>query len=239
LPVRFFISKELNERQKELLESNRIEFLEAPLIKTLSIDFDLQEVYAFKPTSLVFSSKNGVKFFFKRFPNKEAIGKKVYAVGPSTAKYLKKLGIKSEVPENFSAEGLIELLKEKELKEEKFLIIRPKRARNLLSSFLKEKGVPFKEVIAYETVENTDAKEKVEEFFKKKVDFTAFTSPSNFKFFLKLLPHLKGKLEKSKIIPIGHITEKAIKEAGLQPLPPPKEYTVDGIIKELLSSLRV
>ncbi len=238
MPVRFFISKELNERQKELLKSKGIESLGAPLIKTLPIDFDLQEIYAFKPTSLVFSSKNGVKFFFKRFPYKEVIGKKVYAVGPSTAKPLERLGIKPEVPENFSAEGLIELLKRKELKGERFLIVRPKRARELLSSFLKDKGIPFKEVITYETVENTEAGQKVEEFFKEEVDFTAFTSPSNFKSFLKLLPHLKVKLEKSKIIPIGHVTEKAIKEAGLQPLPPPKEYTVDGIIKELLSFLR-
>ncbi len=239
MPVRFFISKELKERQKSLLRNNGVEFLGAPLIKTIPVNFNPQEALSFEPTSLVFSSKNGVKFFLKEVPYEKIIGKKVYAVGPSTAEYLKELGIKSEIPENFSGEGLIKLLKGKELKGERFLIVRPKKARKLLTSFLKERGVPFKEVIVYETIENQEVKPKVEEFFKEKVDFTAFTSPSNFKSFLKLFPHLKGKLAESKVIPIGHITEKAIREKGINPLPPPKEYTVDGILEKLLSFVKV
>ncbi len=234
MPVRFFISKELNRQQKERLREVGVDFLGLPLIKTIPVEFDPSAVLSFKPDSVVFSSKNGVRFFFERFPCEGLGGAEVIAVGSATAKELEKRGFLPVYPENFSAEGLIELLKDRELKGKRFLIVRPKKARRLLPDFLRERGAEVLELVVYETVPDSGAAQELSRFFGSNVDYAAFTSPSNFKSFLKVFPSGRELLKGVRIIPIGHVTAEAVKKEGFSPLPPPKEYTVDGIINELL-----
>ena len=233
MPVRFFISKELSQEQEERLKGAGVDFLGLSLIKTVPVEFDVSEVLSFRPEYAIFSSRNGVKFFFSRV-KPELRGVKFISVGSSTAAELSKLGFNPVIPDNFSAEGLVELLKGWNLKGRSFLIVRPKKARTLLKDFLVSKGANILEVVAYQTLPNLEVKDKVLGFFSEKVDYAAFTSPSNFKAFLEVLPRGREVLSSVNIIPIGHVTEKAIKREGLSPLPPPSEYTVNGIIEKLL-----
>lgn len=235
MPVRFFISKELSQEQEERLKEAGVDFLGLSLIKTVPVEFDVSEVLSFRPEYAIFSSRNGVKSFFSRVKPENLRGVKFISVGSSTAAELSKLGFNPVIPDNFSAEGLLELLKGWNLKDRSFLIVRPKKARTLLKDFLLSKGANVLEVVVYQTLPNLEVKDKVLGFFSEKVDYAAFTSPSNFKAFLEVLPRGREVLSSVKIIPIGHVTEKAIKREGLSPLPPPSEYTVNGIIEKLLS----
>ncbi|ADU96477.1 Uroporphyrinogen III synthase HEM4 [Thermovibrio ammonificans HB-1] len=238
MPVkaRLFISKELPPHLAERLSSEGVEFLATPLIKTVPLEFKPEEVTAFSPDIAVFSSKNGVKHFFTRVDPRELEGVTVVAVGSATAKALEELGFSPLVPENFSGEGVVELLKELSVKGKKVLIVRPKKARSVVQDFLEAQGAELLEAVVYETLPRREVKEELERFFEKKVDYAAFTSPSNFKAFLSVTGR-EELLKGVKLLPIGHVTQKAIEKAGFKPLEPPREYTVEGIVNRLLKQL--
>ncbi|WP_457568942.1 uroporphyrinogen-III synthase [Desulfurobacterium sp.] len=232
--MRVFFPSELSREQTAILNKQGIAPVAIPLIKTVPLPFSAEIVESFEPDFIVFSSKNGVKHFFSRVPVDHIKNGQVIAVGKSTAKLLKNKGIEPLIPENFSGEGLVELIKKNKLKG-KFLLIKPKKARNLLPEFLKKEGNIVQEVIAYETVANTEAADELAKEVAKGFEIATFTSPSTFKSFLKLSGE-KGKelLKKTKIIPIGHVTAEAIQKAGFKVWKLPQEYTLNGIINLII-----
>jgi len=231
MPVRVFFSAELKEDQKEILRKAGFEPVSIPLIRTIPVEFSKEEVLAFSPDFVIISSKNGVKHFFSRIPPERFKSSKFIAVGSSTAKKLEELSIEPLIPENFSGEGLVELLNSIDLDGKKFLIVRPKVARKLVSEFLKKSGAEVKEVVVYETVANEDIKETLTAEINRGLEILAFTSPSNFKSFLRLTGEREREvLNKGKIVPIGHVTQKAIEKEGFKIWKVPVEYTVKGII---------
>ena len=234
MPVRVFISAELPSDLKEKLESKGVELLSLPLIKTVPVDFNPLIVRAFSPDYVVFSSKNGVKWFFKKVPADWVKGS-VVAVGSSTAKKLRELGFSPLVPSEFSGEGLVELFKNQDLRGVRFLIVRPRVARKVFSEFLREKGAVVEELIVYETVQDTSNSGKILKFFEAGVDFAAFTSPSNFKSFLSQIP--TKVLDGINLIPIGTTTKKAIESAGFRCYTLPEEFSLKGIVETLLKEI--
>jgi uroporphyrinogen-III synthase len=231
MPVRVFFSAELKENQKEILRKAGFEPVSIPLIRTIPVEFSMEEVLAFSPNFVIISSKNGVKHFFSRIPPEKFKSSTFIAVGSSTAKKLEELSIEPLIPENFSGEGLVELLNSMDLDGKKFLIVRPKVARKLVSEFLRKSGAEVKEVVVYETVANEDIKETLMAEINRGFEILAFTSPSNFKSFLRLTGE-RGRevLNKGKIVPIGHVTQKVIEKEGFKIWKVPVEYTVRGII---------
>ncbi len=234
MPVRVFISAELPSDLKEKLESAGVELLSLPLIKTVPVEFNPLIVKAFSPDYVVFSSKNGVKWFFEKVPS-DWIKGDVVAVGSSTAKKLRELGFSPLVPSEFSGEGLVELFKNQDLRGVRFLIVRPRVARKVFSEFLREKGAVVEELIVYETVQDTSNSGKILKFFEAGVDFAAFTSPSNFKSFLSQIP--TKVLDGINLIPIGITTKKAIESAGFRCYTLPEEFSLKGIVETLLKEI--
>ncbi len=234
MPVRVFISAELPSDLKEKLESAGVELLSLPLIKTVPVEFNPLIVKAFSPDYVVFSSKNGVKWFFEKVPS-DWIKGDVVAVGSSTAKKLRELGFSPLVPSEFSGEGLVELFKNQDLRGVRFLIVRPRVARKVFSEFLREKGAVVEELIVYETVQDTSNSGKILKFFEAGVDFAAFTSPSNFKSFLSQIP--TKVLDGINLIPIGTTTKKAIESAGFRCYTLPEEFSLKGIVETLLKEI--
>jgi uroporphyrinogen-III synthase len=226
--LRVFISAKLPGKLENRLK-DKVELLCVPLIKTLPLNFNPLTVKAFSPDVIVFSSKNGVKHFFSRINPEDLSEAEVICVGKSTAKAVENLGLKPKYPEEFSAKGLIEMFKNKDLTGKRFLTVRPKVANKEFVEFLKGKGALVEEIIAYETVPDLSQSEKVLEFFKGGVQIAAFTSPSNFKSFLSFVhPSL---LEKTKLIPIGTTTKKPIEDRGFKVYGLPEEFSLKGIVE--------
>ncbi len=102
----------------ERLEELGAEILEFPTIEINppesyeEIDSSIDHITSYN--WLIFSSRNGVKYFFRRFFEKdkdirELKGIKICAIGTKTAQEVKKYGLNIDlIPDEFRAEGLIE-----------------------------------------------------------------------------------------------------------------------------------
>ena len=100
----------LEELGAEIIEFPTIEIVPPESYDELDKSIEKLETYDW----LIFTSRNGVKFFFKRFFEKDRDirdlkGLKICAIGTKTAKEIKEYGLKTDlIPDEFRAEGLIE-----------------------------------------------------------------------------------------------------------------------------------
>lgn len=190
---------------------------------------------------VIFTSINAVNIFFKRlmdlgFDSRLLANTKIVAIGSSTARELKKYGLRADlVPEKFVAEELIEELKTVVHKEDKILIPRSSEARKILVEKLSELCF-VKEVKIYNTkLENQNSEEILNLLEKGSIDYITFTSSSTVKNLVKILGEENLKLLNSvKLMSIGPITSKTINSMGLKVYRQAEEFTIDGLIESLL-----
>lgn len=196
-----------------------------------------------KYTHIIFTSVNGVDLFFKELYKKDMDaralwGTKITAIGKTTQDHLGNRGIRADfVPQKYVGEGIVELLSEKLEPTDRILIPRSENARDYLVTEL-SKLCQVEEVILYRTVFEEDREEGVDELLKRgEVDFVTFASSSTVDFFIQLLgKDYKEILEKVKLVSIGPITSKQIRHYGLTVDYEAKEYTIDGMIEEIIKA---
>ena len=106
----------LEELGAEIIEFPTIDIVPPENYEELDESIDKITTYNW----MIFTSRNGVKYFFKRFLDKdmdirELKGIKICAIGTKTAEELKHYGLKVDlVPDEFRAEGLIQSVQELE-----------------------------------------------------------------------------------------------------------------------------
>ncbi|MCJ7774165.1 MAG: uroporphyrinogen-III synthase, partial [Desulfobacterales bacterium] len=192
---------------------------------------------------LVFTSVNGVTYFFERlFKN----GKDVRAlnhvrtatIGPATAKRLLDFGIRSDIiPKTYRAESIIEAFNDIAIKDKKILLPRAKEARPILPVELNKLGAVVDEVTAYcteQVTENVD--DLVSQLENNEIDLITFTSSSTVKNFKNLLPEKKqDALMKNVIIAsIGPVTTDTAKGLGFNVHITAESYTIPGLCQAIL-----
>jgi uroporphyrinogen III methyltransferase/synthase len=149
---------------------------------------------------VIFTSQNGVEKFFARcrklFPlplrERVRVRGRVAAVGPATAAALKKHGIRKVIiprKNNYSADGLIGVLKKYELKGKRVLFPSAKKARETLPFWLKRRGARLTKAQAYQTVmpKKVDRVRLRKLIREDKSDFVMFHSESAEKNFWKIV----------------------------------------------------
>ncbi|MDK2986025.1 MAG: uroporphyrinogen methyltransferase / synthase [Clostridia bacterium] len=192
---------------------------------------------------IVFTSVNGVNFFFQRLKyhgkDVRSLGNaRLVAIGPKTKEELERYGLNIDfVPEEYRAEAIIEGLEAKNLTGEKILLPRADIARKVLPEKLKELGAHVEEVAAYRTVCATSNKEEVVNMLQEgKIDVITFTSSSTVKNFISLLEghDLAGLLKNIKLASIGPITTQTAQKNGLNIDIEAKEYTLDGLLQSIV-----
>lgn len=205
-----------------------------------SVDGSLEKISSYD--SLIFTSANGVKFFFRRFFEhayelvqlKET---KIYAVGPATAHEIIRLGLKVElVPEEFRAEGLLKVLDESWITGRRFLLARAMIAREIITETIASRGGYVDVAIAYRTVKcSSDTSLLRELFLSGRVDVVTFTSPSAVKSFAVNMRRddLSLLLEKCKIACIGPLTAEAAQKSGFRVDIVPREYSIPALAKAI------
>jgi uroporphyrinogen III methyltransferase/synthase len=191
---------------------------------------------------LVFTSVNGVKFFWEQM---ETVGLdtrilggiQVAAIGPATADALREKGVNPDfIPEKYVAEHVVDGLLKKGIQGSRVLIPRARVAREILPEKLSEAGCDVQVLPVYETRMAGSDVDAVREAMKAgKVQYVTFTSSSTVQNFFELMPPEEFKTyEGVKIASIGPITSKTVHEYGFTVAVRPEEYTIPGLVEELL-----
>lgn len=224
------------------------ESLEFPVIKITRpkrqafLDQSLRDLHEYD--WIIFTSVNGVKFFFSRLRELKIdirqMGKaKIAAIGPKTAEALWEKGLLVDViPEEYQAEGLIESLRHQVKAGEKILLPRANIARKILAVKLAEMGCEVTDADAYDTeTETGNVSEIVEGLREGTIHVITFTSPSTVRNFVRSLQTVEkdvpSLLKGVHIVCIGPITAQTAGELGLKVDGIAKEYTIEGLVEVL------
>jgi len=233
------------------LEAQGAEVLELPLIK-VSKDVDLntlaevlQEFGAYE--WLVFTSANGVKYFFEEFirvhVDIRALGLvRIAAVGEATAAALTDLHLRVDLqPKKASGEELaMELISRESMDSAKVLVVTGNKNREVLVEKLHEARAIVDTLPVYKTEETDLAADPVAGDFKAKgADAILFASPSAVQSFFDQAAALKlgAKARKPLAGSIGPTTTATMKQLGVPVDFEAAEPSLDALISALLKKL--
>jgi uroporphyrinogen III methyltransferase / synthase len=232
----------------ERLQTEGAEVLEFPAIEIVPpeswepLDAAVRRIGEYR--WIVFTSANGVRFFWERLRagGRDARGlsaARVAAIGPATADALRAHGIEPDVvPAEFKAEGLLAALAGERLAGVKVLIPRAAEAREVLPAELAQRGAAVDVVPAYRTVRSTrDVKALRELLAARRVDAVTFTSSSTVTSFCEALgdegvPALLGGVT---VAAIGPITAETARQQGLTPHIVCADYTIPALVAALVA----
>jgi len=191
---------------------------------------------------IIFTSANGVAFFFRRLRERgrdirDLKGIRIATIGPATASAVEALGIRVDlVPEEFISEGVVKAFAGEDLRGSRVLLPRAKEARDVIPEGLAAMGATCDIATTYRTVRSDrDASELAPLFDDEKVDVITFTSPSTVANFLRIMGpdfHLPAKV---RITCIGPVTEAAARKAGLPVDILQERYTIPGLVDALVA----
>ena len=187
---------------------------------------------------IVFTSANGVDAFFEIFfklydDAREIGGVRIAAIGPATAQRVKDFHLHVDLqPEDFVAEGVVrEFKKQGSIENERILVVRAEKAREVLPKELSAAGAIVDEAFAYRTVPETrDLTGARRQLAEGGADVITFTSSSTVENFLALgLPWPKGM----RVASIGPITSKTVRDHGLNVDIEARRHDIDGLVKAI------
>lgn len=194
---------------------------------------------------IIFTSPASLESLFKYCENfKEKLNPTchVAVIGPRTERVLNDYGILADVvPEDYTAEGLLEEFKEIDLDKKKVGVPRTFKARDVLPEGLKNMGATVYLAEAYKSTKPHDTSKVqllVDEIIQGKVDAMTFTSPLTVTNLFEMAGDKKEKLinsfKEGKVLAaaIGPITQKPLEEMGISSIIPSK-YTVKAMLMQL------
>lgn len=193
---------------------------------------------------LIFTSVNGVKFFFNRLIDRDldvrALGRiNTAAIGPATADELLGFGLKSDiVPQSYQAESVVAAFGDIGVDGQQILLPRASEARPILPRELRKMGARVDEVPAYLTRPvSGHAKELLDQLESRTVDMITFTSSSTVTNFKALLPtdrfsELVGGVT---VASIGPITTETAKKLGFKVHVTAEDFTIPGLVTAVLN----
>ncbi len=198
---------------------------------------------------LIFTSPASLESLFGYCENfKEKLNRdcKVAVIGPRTGRALEKYGVRVDViPEDYTAEGLLEEFKKIQIKGMKIGVPRTFKARDVLPEGLKKMGATVLLAEAYKSTlpaDKTKVKLMVDDLIKGKIDAITFTSPLTVVNLFEMAGDKKDRLIKSlkegkiHIAAIGPITQKPLEELKIKSITPAK-YTVEDMLLKLMEEM--
>jgi uroporphyrinogen III methyltransferase/synthase len=235
----------LEELGAEIIEFPTIEIIPPESYHELDKAIDNIETY----DCLIFTSKNGITYFLKRFFEKERDirdlkGINICAVGSKTAKEIQKYGIKVDlIPDEFSSEGLIKLVevlkssRTQGLKGMRFLLPRAEKAREVFPEKVRELGGHIDLPVAYRSIKPELHGKRLRRFLREgRISIATFTSAATFNNFMEIMGEKANELLQGVAIAvIGPVTAKAIEKAGLKVDIMPKEATIEALVEEIIN----
>lgn len=195
-------------------------------------------------SAMIFSSSNGVRCFFGQKSNIDFQYEKtifnlslverlqIFAVGPGTSKTLREYGLQpGELPNNYCAEGILEILEKNSIQGKKFLLVRGTRGRDFLApEIIRRGGFPV-EWIVYESkdVETADP-DIIRLLHEGNIDGITITSSAIALAAIRLFGKI---LEKIPLFSISPRTSETLRNEGLFPAGEAKEATILSLLEAM------
>jgi uroporphyrinogen III methyltransferase/synthase len=187
---------------------------------------------------LVFSSSNGVEFFFRRLAqlghDLRAIGgRKLAAIGPATVDALAAYHLQADVcPDSYRAEALAEVL-EPVANGKRFYLARASRGREVLAEMLTAAGGIVTQAVVYESRDVPEPNPDVLEALNAgRINWTTVTSSAIAR---SLVGMFGDALGRTKLVAISPLTAEVLAELGHPAAAVAETYTGDGILNALLT----
>ncbi len=193
---------------------------------------------------LIFTSVNGVKYFFERlfelgFDSRALGSCRVAAVGSKTSEALANHGIRPDLlPSGFHAEGLVEKFAEQGVAGQKALYPKADRARDVLPRGLAALGMEVVVPVAYRTaIPDSLSAEALEALEERRVDCVTFTSSSTVSNLATLLGEnrLIHLLRGVAVASIGPVTSATCRELGLRVDLEPEKSTIEALTDAIVT----
>jgi uroporphyrinogen III methyltransferase/synthase len=222
----------------EVIEFPTIEIV--PPLRWNELDRSLDQLSSYD--WIIFTSANGVLFFWRRFQEKKKglslpPSLKVCAIGPATARELKEKKIRVDyVPEEYIAEAILGGFEKMSIQGKRLLLARAKVARDVLPRGLQRMGAEVDVVEVYRTMKPRGGAKTLRQLLTDgKADVITFTSSSTVNHFAEILKKEDlGILLKDVIIAcIGPITARTALEQGMEVRIQPKEYTIPALTRAI------
>lgn len=200
---------------------------------------------------LVFTSANGVEFFFQRLRDKVSndittLTTKICAIGPATARALEAAGRTATVVASDSrAEGALAAIidylgGDERVRGLNFLIPRARVARDYLPDALRALGAHVNAVETYQTIKPQIERDSLARLFKDNtIDAITFTSSSTVSNFSALagLDDLSALLEETIAFCIGPVTAETAKRYRIPKIVHPREYNSSALVDAIVKSI--
>lgn len=189
---------------------------------------------------LIFTSKNGVYYFFNKYKNitKDiSIPKsvKIAVIGEKTGKELLNYHInpnfvsKSNLSEIFAKELEEQIIK----KDSNVLLLLGNLAGNTIETALRDHAM-ISRINCYETTKPQEEDlYHIKLIASGKYDLIIFTSSSGFQNFAEIIKKHNIELQKLKVASIGKSTTKTMEGFGVKPVFTAKQSNIEGIANEI------
>ncbi len=192
---------------------------------------------------IIFTSVNAVASFFNRLRyNRRDVrdlkGLRFCAIGPRTKESLEEKGLLAEyMPSEYRTEAILEHLAGDLKPGEKVLLPRSDLARKILPETLCSMGAVVDDIVVYRTMKGKgDISLLRQLLLDKMIHIVTFTSCSTVRNFADMLGEdATALLEGVTLASIGPVTTKTAQDLGLDIASEAAEYTIDGLVKAVLS----
>ena len=198
---------------------------------------------------LIFTSPTSIESIFKFYPNfGELINEncQIATIGQKTAELANEYGLGTDlVPENYTAEGLLESFKDINITKSLIGLPRTLAARETLPEGLEKMGADVILAESYESIIPLDTvriEVLIGKILSSEIDAITFTSPLTVINLFKIandeqIPELVNKLSTSVLtVAIGPITNKTLKNFGIDAIYP-DTYTVKDMMDLLFERI--
>jgi uroporphyrinogen III methyltransferase/synthase len=184
---------------------------------------------------IIFTSVNGVQRFWSELrasgrDTRVLGGVSLCAIGAATAAAIELEGARADVvPDEYVAESVVASLSaETDLRGSRILLARAETARAVLPESLVEMGATVDDVVAYRTVPDGAAAQRVARAIEAgSVDLITFTASSTVRNFVELVGTEIGA---ATVASIGPITSATAREFGLPVHVEASEHTIPGLV---------
>ncbi len=188
---------------------------------------------------LVFSSTNGVQWFFRRlwqrgYDVRRLGSAKLAAIGPATAQALQERGLRVDChPEQYRAEALAEALAP-QAQGRRFLLLRASRGREVLAQRLQQAGGEVEQVVVYRSTDVEQPRQDVRELLEQgKLHWITVTSSAIARSLARMFGPL---LQNARLVSISPVTSRTLRELGHPPATEARQYTMHGVVQALVEA---